>query len=307
MTTSKARSIVFVLGVTSLLLVSCRGDDHSAVFGYGKGPKGPENWGSIKPEWKTCSSGSKQSPINIVNDNATIDESLEPLKSDYRKAKATLVNNGYNVELRYDEGVGNVLVDGIKYSLQQLHWHTPSEHTIDGERFPLEMHMVHKTEDGKVAVIGTLYRLGNSDSFIKQFVEKFKELGKEKCSEKEQAEISVGVVKNNKLKRFSKNYYRYIGSLTTPPCSEEITWTILGKIREITSDQLAAIQAPLSGEYLNNSRPVQPLHTRTVRLSKKIKKNAKNDDDADDDDDDDKKDDDDDKKDDDDDDDKKKD
>jgi len=140
----------------------CRTD--VVVFGYGKGPNGPDHWSSLKPDWKSCNGGKAQSPIDIVKDDATYTESLSPLTRDYIDANATLVNNGFDVEvcdrffskstlnhaneiysefwlapgflqLRYEEGVGTVLVDGKNYSLQQLHWHTPSEHTIDGERY----------------------------------------------------------------------------------------------------------------------------------------------------------------------------
>lgn len=281
--------------LASLLLISCRvgaNPDKVVSFGYGNGPDGPAHWGSLAGEWKACNSGSKQSPIDIVKDKATHTTTLEPLTRDYVDANATLINNGFNIELRYDEGVGTVLIDGKGYSLQQVHWHTPSEHTVDGGKLPMEMHMVHKTSDGKIAVVAVLYQLGKTDKFVHQLIGSIKALAMEKCSDKEETRIPVGLVENKALKRATRKYYRYVGSLSSPPCTEDVIWTIMGKIREITPGQLAALQAPLSVEYRNNSRPVQPLNSRSVQLYKDTSKNKKDkdDDDKDEEEDDDKED-----------------
>ncbi|ONK77584.1 uncharacterized protein A4U43_C02F8150 [Asparagus officinalis] len=260
-----AQYIVFALGLTSLLasFTAVAGQD----FGYGNGPNGPQKWGDLKHEWTTCGAGKQQSPIDIpkieVDDK---NDKLGSLTRDYVDSKATLINNGFNVELRYEEGVGSVTADGRNYSLQQLNWHTPSEHTLNGERFPAELQMVHRTQDGLFAVVSILYQIGDEDTFLNQLMEGLKRLEKEKCDDNQEARISVGKVDNKALRRSTKKYFRYLGSLTTPPCTEFISWTIMGKIREMSQAQVDALKAPLAEAYRNNSRPIQPLNGRTVML-----------------------------------------
>lgn len=270
MANAAAGMIAFALGLASLVATSVTAD--VTPFGYGNVPNGPSNWGNLNPEWKVCNSGKQQSPINIVKAEAKADFAMESLKRDYVDANATLINNGFNVMLKYEEGVGSVLIDGKNYSLQQLHWHSPSEHTIGGERFPVELHMVHRNKEGHIVVLAVLYRFGHVDTFLNQLMDNFKDLTKEKCGDKQETHVPVGVVDNKALKRSTRKYYRYIGSLTTPPCSENVIWNVMGKIREMTPEQANILKAPLSDAYRNNSRPVQPLNGRTVKLFDEVKK-----------------------------------
>ncbi|OAY63950.1 Alpha carbonic anhydrase 1, chloroplastic [Ananas comosus] len=252
--------------VTLTLLVAIANSNAILVkFGY-SGANGPDRWGCLSPQFALCSKGTRQSPINIIKNGAVFNPKLRPLKRDYVASNATLVDNGFNIELKFDNAVGNVIVDGKKYWLKQMHWHSPSEHTITGERFPMEIHMVHKSDDGNITVIAIFYKYGHPDPFLFQIKEKLAELNKEARRGDDEAQIPVGVVRTKAFKRCVRKYFRYVGSLTTPPCTENVIWIILGKVREITKEQADALRAPLSKEYKNNSRPIQRLNGRSVEL-----------------------------------------
>ncbi|XP_078447543.1 alpha carbonic anhydrase 1, chloroplastic-like [Wolffia australiana] len=258
------QAIFRVLGVIPLLL-SCAGAHQFVRFGY-SGSICPSKWGELSPDYSLCSNGTHQSPIDIVRSATVVDPSLKPLDRDYNPANATLVDNGFNVMLKCGEEVGKMVIDGKNYTLKQMHWHSPSEHTIDGQRFPMEMHLVHASEDGNISVVAILYQYGHPDPFLYQIKEKVEELSREVCAGDEEAHVPTGLVDTKFLRRHTNKYFRYVGSLTTPPCTENVIWNVLGKVREISQDQAAALSSILGEEYRNNSRPTQPLNGRRIFL-----------------------------------------
>uniref|UniRef100_A0A0D9VGN0 Carbonic anhydrase n=2 Tax=Leersia perrieri TaxID=77586 RepID=A0A0D9VGN0_9ORYZ len=234
-------------------------------FGYSEST-GPEHWGSLSPNFTMCSKGRYQSPINILKDGVVYNPKLGPLEMDYTAANTTIVDNVFNVALRYNDTAGTVKVDGKKYKLKQLHWHSPSEHIINGQRFAVELHMVHYSDDGNITVIAVLYQYGKPDSFLFQIKDKLAELYAEGCKAEKGDPLPVGLVDMRELKQGADRYFRYVGSLTAPPCTEIVIWNIFTEIREMTKKQAAALMAPLHGSYRNNCRPTQPLNGRTVQL-----------------------------------------
>ncbi|XP_020597481.1 alpha carbonic anhydrase 1, chloroplastic [Phalaenopsis equestris] len=164
--------------------------------------------------------------------------------------------------------------DGKNYTLKEVHWHTPSEHTIDNQQYPLELQMGHESEEGNVAIIAVLYDFGNPDPFLYQLKEAVAQLAEERCSADEETQVSVGRVRTKSLKRHSRRYFKYVGSLTTPPCSENVTWYILGKVRKVSKEQVALIKSSLATEFKNNARPTQKLNGRKVELYDESKLNA---------------------------------
>jgi len=271
-TTKKSALCVALMYSCFLVHHAC---DHGGVtFGY-SGSTGPKYWGSLSPNFTLCSKGIQQSPIEIVKDEAVYVPQLEPLERDYTATNATIVDNVFNIAVRYNDTAETVKVGGIKYKLKQLHWHSPSEHTINGERFAMELHMVHVTEDGNVTVVAILYRYGKPDPFLFQIKEQLAELYAEGCKAEKGDPLPVGVVDMTELKQGADIYYRYVGSLTAPPCTENVIWNILGEVREMTKEQAADLMAPLEGSYRHNSRPLQQLNGRMVQLydkSLKIRK-----------------------------------
>ncbi|KAI7728271.1 hypothetical protein M8C21_020913 [Ambrosia artemisiifolia] len=129
-------------------------------------PNGPNHWGEINPEWSLCNNGDMQSPIDLTHKRVLTTSKLGRLDIDYKPANTTLINSGHDMALTWIGGAGHIHINGTEYQLNEAHWHTPTEHTINGQRFNLELHLVHQSIDKKNAVVGILYKLGRPDSFL---------------------------------------------------------------------------------------------------------------------------------------------
>ncbi|XP_010470127.1 PREDICTED: alpha carbonic anhydrase 2-like isoform X1 [Camelina sativa] len=228
-----------------------------------KKENGPEKWGKLKPEWKLCGKGELQSPIDLMNKRVRLVTDFQKLTKDYKPCNATLINRGHDMMLRFEEeeGSGSLKINGTEYKLLQLHWHSPSEHTINGRRFALELHMVHESKNGSMAVVTVLYKIGRPNSFLKLLEHKLVAI-----TDQHDAERNVVMIDPSKIKTESRNYYRYIGSLTTPPCTQNITWTILKKIRTVSKSQVNLLRVAVHDDSNSNARPVQPANKRVIHL-----------------------------------------
>ncbi|AQK49911.1 Alpha carbonic anhydrase 1 chloroplastic, partial [Zea mays] len=250
--TANAAAVVRLLLLCSFCAAAAIACDppNGAKFGY-TGSVGPDHWGALSPSFRQCATGTKQSPIDISTAQAVSNPALQPLHRDYTVANATLVDNVVNVALRFDGdgGAGSVSVGGKLYTLKQVHWHSPSEHTVDGRRFPVELHMVHASDDGNVTVVAMLYRFGRPDPLLWQIQDKLAALHAEGCRADKGAPVAAGDVSLWSLRLYSHTYYRYVGSFTTPPCTENVIWSVLAQVREMTVDQAAALMAPLEQAY----------------------------------------------------------
>ncbi|CAN1772137.1 Alpha carbonic anhydrase 1, chloroplastic [Linum perenne] len=235
-------------------------------FGY-TGPKGPLKWGSLSPNYKECDIGKLQSPIDINRQDVVENKKLERLKGNY---------------VHYDDlHAGELEVDGKTYKLQQMHWHSPSEHTFDGHQYPLELHLVHQSDDGIFTVVSVLHEYGpNEDSLIKKIRVELEELAEEKKSLKSSKQGRTAAaseppqvklrkkIEYKMLKKKTHKYYRYTGSLTSPPCTQNVTWNILAKVRSVSQEQVKALKDLLSADCKANARPIQPLNGRKVEVYK---------------------------------------
>ncbi|KAJ0976721.1 hypothetical protein J5N97_012195 [Dioscorea zingiberensis] len=272
MTAMASRGAIFAFGVALLLATHARAQVNVIKFGY-SGDSGPDKWGNLSQEFAACSQGTSQSPVNILKEiNGSVPyRKMMPVQGDYIDPNATLVNNGFNIALRFNEKVGSIFVRQKKHELVHMVWHTPSEHTIDDERhecmheFPAELQLIHLSEDGGIAIVAILYKYGDDeDKLLLQFKDQLSQLAQQNCSSDQETHIPIGVLNTKALRRQYTKFWSYTGSLSTPPCTENVNWIIVGKIREISEDQVAALQAPLAAEYKNNSRPVQPMNGRSV-------------------------------------------
>ncbi|CAD6258221.1 unnamed protein product [Miscanthus lutarioriparius] len=208
--------------------------------------------------------GKQQSPIDIVTKQAIPNANLDSLNITYGAVSATLINDGHDITLAFGGKVGTITVNGKVYNFDKMHWHSPSDHTINGQRFPLELQLVHKSADGTVAVIGILYQLGAPDSFYYQLKRQLVEMANNRCSfGEEESHVEVGLIHLRSLQKRTGSYFRYTGSLTAPPCTENVVWNVLGKVRQISKEQLELLRAPLPG---SDSRPTQPLNGRKVQF-----------------------------------------
>ena len=224
-----------------------------------EGDSGPSAWGELNPAFSTCGDGRSQSPIDITD---AASESLPELSASFRPASlriahhehiADAINNGHTIQVNYSEG-DTLSVGEQSYELLQYHFHSPSEHTLEGNHFPMEMHMVHKDPDGSLAVIGVFIEEGTHNPAFNPI---WANLPSEKGVESHFESITVDI---DELLPESRTTYRYDGSLTTPPCSESVKWFIATEPIQLSSEQIKAFTALITG----NNRPVQPLNDRTV-------------------------------------------
>jgi len=257
--------VVVVVVVTSSLAVALAHEGGGPSFGYTAGSAdGPENWGKLSPAYKVCGEGKEQSPINIVPSKAVPNPKLDTLSRVYAPTNATLHNNGKDIVMTFERDGNPVMPGSInvttadgtvkQFWFKMIHWHAPGEHTINGKRFPLELHLVHVDDDDHKAVIAILYKTGAADAFYDQLTEQLREL-------KTNPTVAAGVVELKSLQKRTGSYFRYKGSLTTPPCTEKVMWNVLGKAREISQEQLRLLTAPLPQQ---DNRPPQPLNGRIV-------------------------------------------
>ncbi len=226
---------------------------HSAPhWGY-SGPDGPSHWGDLSADFSACKDGKSQSPINITK---ALPAELAAIEFNYKTSKLDIVNNGHTIQANYDSG-SSIVVNGKTFNLLQFHFHGPSEHTVNGKFAKMEMHLVHKSEDGALAVVGVMIEEGKHNA---NFDNAWNNLPLHAGDHKD-----VGVVmKAAKLLPKSKKYTTYSGSLTTPPCSEGVTWLVLNEPIKMSKKQIKAF-----GDIVEaNNRPVQPVNKRSLKAAK---------------------------------------
>lgn len=219
-------------------------------WSHHKGDEGPTNWKNLCDDYADCG-GMSQSPIDIISQTAIKTDSLNKLKFNYGTSNVAILNNSHTVQFNVD-GKNSVNLNGKDYELLQFHYHALSEHTIDGKHFPLEVHFVHKHADSDFAVIGVMFEEGKENELINKYLDKFPtKKGNYKTDEK----IDL-------LKLFPEDlsYYHYSGSLTTPPCSEVVSWYVLKNPVQASKEQIEEFSKILN----NNFRPTQPLNDRPV-------------------------------------------
>ena len=166
----------------------------------------------------------------------------------------SLTNTGEFVKVIYDEDAGGILLDAKEYRLVEAHTHNPSEHTIDGQSFALEMHLVHKRDSGEIAVVGILYRQGEANPAIQAIIDAAPKQG--------ETTKPTSPMQASDFLPSSHSYYAYTGSLTTPPYTEGVRWQVMSEILEVSEEQVTQLAA-LTGGGTNN-RPIQPLNDRRI-------------------------------------------
>jgi carbonic anhydrase len=224
---------------------------HVAQWGYGE-DDGPRVWGELSPKYVLARTGQRQSPIDIAR---ATPQQLPAIEFDYRSAPINLVYNGHTVQ-ESEDGASRIEAAGKRWTLKQFHFHSPSEHTVDGEHFDMEMHLVHAASDGHLAVVGVLIREGAENPA-------FSPLWRYLPTEENRAVRPEVTIDAETLLPESRGYYQYDGSFTTPPCTEGVRWMVLTTPVELSREQIQAFQAVIHG----NNRPVQPLNDRDVSAS----------------------------------------
>lgn len=244
-------AIAFLLPACSTVQHHGRDNAHlvKAHWSY-SGEVGPDRWGALDPAFSACAKGKNQSPVNLTG---FIDADLPPITFDYHSAAGEIVNNGHTIQANYQDG-SSITVNGQRFSLKQFHFHSPSENTVDGESFPLEAHLVHADAQGNLAVIAVLFREGKANPALETLWQSMPH------DEGETRELPTPVSANGILPR-SKDYYRFDGSLTTPPCTEGVEWLVMKSPMSASTEQIHQFTRTL---HHPNNRPVQPLNARLV-------------------------------------------
>lgn len=224
--------------------------------------KGPSKWGEIDPVWKTCGDGKSQSPIDFLDQDVKIlPNPPGDLQIAYEPIDATIKSRGHDVQVSWKGNAGKITIKGEDYNLLHCHWHIPTEHSINGGRFDLELHLLHQNSRGELAVIGALYKIGQPDPFLATLLPFIKSVTKE--------DKDIGIVNPKDIGLVgSQNYYRYIGSLTIPTCTEGVVWTVFQEVKMASEEQVNTLKDVVDDGFEMNARPIQALNERVVNLYK---------------------------------------
>lgn len=231
-------------------------------WGY-DGEHGPDHWCDLDDAFFLCCEGMAQSPIDLVEGIVSMERDLAALSFHYPRTPVEVENNGHTIEAMLPAGADNyIMMGGKRFDLVQFHFHAPSEHLVNGHEFAMEAHLVHQAADGALAVVGVLIEEGKPHTELAKF------WGELPHEEGELVDVPLfKVAKFLKRRGVNDRSFRYSGSLTTPPCSESVTWIILSRNIEMSSEQIAAFVDIFSGDAFphGNRRPVQEVNGRIVR------------------------------------------
>jgi carbonic anhydrase len=227
------------------------GHGRAAHWGY-EGAAGPAAWGGLRPEFALCTRGQRQSPIDIRGGLAV---DLEPVKFDYRPTPFAVIDNGHTVQANLQPG-NAIEVGGRRFELVQFHFHRPSEERIDARQFEMSLHLVHRDAAGRLAVVALLLGKGSAHPAVQMVWNNLP-------LEKHEEAAARGLIDPSHLLPADKRYYTYMGSLTTPPCSEGVQWVVMRTPVTLAEDQLELF----ARLYPMNARPLQAAAGRRIMQS----------------------------------------
>jgi carbonic anhydrase len=273
---SRLFALSLVLVLLCAVAAGCGGDSESGDGSEGpawthsaRDPElGPKAWGGIDPSFETCADGRRQSPVDI---SRPMPSNLPPLEFDYPPTPFTVQNTGHTIEATMPEGSNLTLTIGPDtYRLVQFHFHAPSEHTVAGRAYPAELHLVHESQGGELAVVGIFVEPSSlPQPLIDEVIETAGSVGEE--VQIADALSPLELLLDLEPPRASEDdYYTYDGSLTTPPCTENVRWIVLEDIHIIDEGTVGFLHELIGGfpdyeGYANNNRPTQPLNGRTIQ------------------------------------------
>lgn len=217
-----------------------------------EGESGPEHWGELSPDFAACAKGLEQSPVDIPA-NAPLNPA--DITFSYKPSAVNIFNNGHTVQVNYDAG-SSIMLNGVQYDLLQFHFHAASEHAIGGQHQPLEIHFVHRNAQGGLAVVGVLLQPGAENSAYAPIFQNIPQQAGQPAA------VVGASVDANAMLPSQKGYWRYDGSLTTPPCTEGVKWLVMNTPVAVSDAQIAAFTTL----FPHNERPVQPFNSRTFLI-----------------------------------------
>ena len=226
---------------------------HSAHWDY-EGEYAPYRWGDMKAEYGACKAGARQSPIDIRN---PVVSEVEPIQFFYEDVPLKVTNNGHTIQVDYAAG-SFILFGGVRYELLQFHFHTPSEERINGRSFDMVAHLVHRSAQGRLAVVAVLLTAGREQAMLQPV---WNAMPGARDRTRERVDVAINV---RQLLPSDTTYYSYMGSLTTPPCTEGVQWLVMKTPVEISREQIAHFTAL----YPMNARPLQALNDRLIKVGR---------------------------------------
>jgi carbonic anhydrase len=248
-------AVMFSLCIMATALESAEEHGSCPAWSY-SGANGPEHWGDLCPDFAACKTGKQQAPVDITNPKVV---HLSAIHFADHPAPLKIIDNGHSIQQNFAPGNGNTItVDNKTYELVQFHFHHPSEESIDGKHLAMTTHLVFKSADGQIAVIGVLDKEGRPNPLVATL---WDNLPAEKNKEHDSSAVEVNAIQ---LVPAKHSYYKYAGSLTIPPCPEGLTFFIMDTPMEFSKEQIAKF----AEIYPDNARPVQPLNGRVVEHSK---------------------------------------
>lgn len=239
-------SRLFIIGTSLLAFGSQAGEDRHWSY---SGPSGPEHWAELSEDFAICAEGRNQSPIDIVS---PVQGETPAIKLAYSGDTTEVLNNGHAIEVKVSPG-NKLIAEGTESELLQFHFHSPSEHRIQGKQLPLEAHFVHQSASGDLSVVAVLFRSGEPEADLTSIWSNLPTASGQKNPLALDL-ANLGFVPSD------LSYFRYNGSLTTPPCSEGVRWYVLESSSAVSAEQVASFLATV-GE---NDRPAQPLNARLL-------------------------------------------
>lgn len=232
-----------------LLLAGVATANETAHWGY-TGDTGPENWAQLTPENASCS-GKNQSPINLAG---FTEADLPPIEFNYGNSNSKeVLNNGHTIQVNYTSG-DTIKVDSIQFALKQFHFHAPSENHINGKSFPMEAHLVHKDSTNDIAVVALMFEEGAANPELEK-------VWAEMPADADTVDALDTQVDASKLLPQNRDYYRFNGSLTTPPCTEGVRWLVMKQPVTASKEQIEKFAHVM---HHPNNRPVQATNARPV-------------------------------------------
>jgi len=237
-----------LLATALLLSTNLLSAQHPAHWGY-EGDGAPQNWASLDEKNFMCKEGQNQSPINL---SSFVESELPAIVFNYTLISTEMLDNGHTEQVNIKEG-SSITVDGIVFNLKQFHFHTPSENNINGKSFPLEAHFVHASKEGELAVIAVMFEEGNANEALTElWAQMPKKAGEHHAIDAKHLDA---------LLPKERDYYRFNGSLTTPPCTEGVRWLVMKKSVTISKAQVATFEKVM---HQHNNRLLQPTNARAV-------------------------------------------
>lgn len=256
MSPKKPAEILRGAACAALLLVSAAAiADGDAPHWTYSGKAGPSSWGSEDPSFATCSLGKHQSPINIEK---AVRKDLPALEFGYHPTPLVVTDTGHSIQVNAAAGSGGFTVGEDRYDFAQVHFHLPSEERLHGRRYSMVAHVVHKNAKGELAVVAVLIRQGKTNPTLAKVVDHLPAAG---TTEQAVAGETFDIAE---LLPAKHGYFTFAGSLTTPPCSEDVRWFVLKSAVDVSPAQLKLF----ASRYRGNARPTQPLNGRVVEESR---------------------------------------